>query len=244
LTISQNLAITNITVANPAVVTSNSHGLSDGDKVIIKDLVDPAAVGLDSTKTNMTSLNNCTFTVANKTANTFELQSTDTSGYNSYGSGGNTWLKSSSISGLSPLEGKTVQVKGDGAAQANKTVSSGAITLDSPSGEVIIGLPYTTTVKTLRKHFDINLGSMQGQRVRHIKPILRVYNSAIPTVNGQVLPARSAADKMDKKVPLYSGDLSYGPTGWDDKGQLTIEVSSPFPLQLQGVFGTIEGGVK
>lgn len=244
LTLSSNLAITNITQANPAVVTSASHGLSNGDKIIIKDLVDPASVDLDVAKTNMSSLNNCTFTVANKTANTFELSGINTSAYNAYSSGGNAWLKVTSITGLDSLEGKTVQIKTDGAAHPNKTVSSGAITLDRPAGEIVIGLPYTTTLKTLRKNFDIGLGTMQGQRVRHMRPVIRVYRSAKPLLNGQIRPGRSSADNMDKKVPLFSGDIFYGPEGWDTKGQLSITQSDPFPLQLQGIFGAIEGGIK
>ena len=47
-----------ITKANPAVVTANSHGLSDGDRVFIKSVA------------GMTEVNNFEFTVANKTTNT------------------------------------------------------------------------------------------------------------------------------------------------------------------------------
>jgi hypothetical protein len=68
--------ITGITQANPAVVTSTAHGFSNGDIVAIEEVV------------GMTELNSRTFTVANVTANTFELQGEDSTGYSAYVSGG------------------------------------------------------------------------------------------------------------------------------------------------------------
>jgi hypothetical protein len=68
--------ITAITQANPAVVTSNAHGLLEGDIVTIA-----AVVG-------MTQLNGNTYIVANPAANTFELFGIDSTGYTAYTSGG------------------------------------------------------------------------------------------------------------------------------------------------------------
>lgn len=244
LTLSNPKTVTNITVANPGVVTATSHGYSDGDTVVLKDLVDPAAADLDSAKTNMTSLNQCVFVVANKTANTFELTSTDTSAFNAYGSGGNAFVRTTAISGLDHLEAKTVQIKVDGGTHADKTVSSGAITLDVAAGEVVIGLPYTSTIKTLGHEFDIGMGSMQGQRARWVRPLLRVYRSARPTVNGEFLPSRSAADFMDKKVPLFSGFLEYGSLKWDNTTAISIVISDPLPLEISGIVGVIDSEVR
>jgi hypothetical protein len=244
LTLSDSRAITNITVANPAVVTSTSHGFSDGDKVIIKDLVDPLEADLDADKTNMSSLNQCTFTVANKTANTFELSGKDTSDFNAYGSGGNAWEKVTAISGLDHLEGKTVSIRADGAHLPDEVVSSGSITLDRKAGEVVVGLPFTTTIKTLGHEFDIGLGSMQGQRARWARPLIRVLNSVRPTVNGEFLPARSSNDKMGKKVPLFTGFLEYGSLKWDNTTALNIVSSVPLPLHILGITGVVDAEVK
>lgn len=73
--------ITGLTSANPAVVTSTAHGFSDGDWVKIKNVN-----GLDN-------VNNETFIVANKTANTFQLKDAFgnnfcTVGHGAYVSGG------------------------------------------------------------------------------------------------------------------------------------------------------------
>ena len=73
--------ISAITAANPAVVTSNGHGFSNGDNVIISGVV------------GMTQLNGITFTVANTATNTFSLQNYDgtainSTSYTAYSSGG------------------------------------------------------------------------------------------------------------------------------------------------------------
>lgn len=68
--------ITGATSANPVVITANSHGLSNGDRVFI------SGVG------GMTEINNLEFTVANATTNTFELSGIDGSAYTTYTSGG------------------------------------------------------------------------------------------------------------------------------------------------------------
>ena len=71
-----NKTITAITKANPAVVTSNSHGYSNGDHVWIN------SVG------GMTRLNGRRFVVAGVTTNTFQLQGENSTSYDSYTSGG------------------------------------------------------------------------------------------------------------------------------------------------------------
>lgn len=69
-------SISNITQANPAVVTASSHGFSDGDHVWINSVA------------GMTELNGRRFTVANKTTHTFELSGINSSSFTAYSSGG------------------------------------------------------------------------------------------------------------------------------------------------------------
>ena len=68
--------ITAITKADPAVVTSSSHGFVNGDHVWINSVV------------GMTEVNGRRYTVANKTTNTFELSGVDSTNYTTYSSGG------------------------------------------------------------------------------------------------------------------------------------------------------------
>lgn len=68
--------ISGATKANPCVITATGHGFSDGDEVRIFGVV------------GMTELNNRSFTVANKTANTFELSGVNSTSYTTYTSDG------------------------------------------------------------------------------------------------------------------------------------------------------------
>jgi hypothetical protein len=71
-----NKTITAITKASPAVVTSSSHGYSNGDEVYIS-----AVVG-------MTQVNGRWFTTAGVTTHTFQLSGIDSSEYSTYSSAG------------------------------------------------------------------------------------------------------------------------------------------------------------
>lgn len=64
--------ITAATKANPVVVTSTAHGFSNGDKVYITGV------------SGMTQINNKVFTVAGKTANTFQLSGIDGRSYSTF----------------------------------------------------------------------------------------------------------------------------------------------------------------
>lgn len=68
--------ISGATRANPVVITSNGHGFVNGDFVWVRGV------------SGMTQINNRAFTVANRTANSFQLQSTDGSAFNSYSGNG------------------------------------------------------------------------------------------------------------------------------------------------------------
>jgi hypothetical protein len=84
--------ITNITQANPAVVTSSSHGFSNGDKIIIRNVVGMTEVNNLVFTVGMTEVNNLVFTVAGATTNTFQLSGINSTGYTAYTSGGSAGL--------------------------------------------------------------------------------------------------------------------------------------------------------
>jgi hypothetical protein len=70
-------AITGATTANPVVITSNGHGLTNGQKVFINNVIGEV------------ELNNRVFTVAGAATNTFQLSGINGTAYTPYISGGN-----------------------------------------------------------------------------------------------------------------------------------------------------------
>lgn len=112
-------AITAITKANPGVVTSTSHGLSDGDVIKITGVV------------GMTELNDEVFIVNVLTANTFELVDTDTTGYGTYVANGS--IDEASFSNWCELTGYN--------RQGGSKTEVDATSLCSTAKEYELGLP-------------------------------------------------------------------------------------------------------
>jgi len=226
--------ITNATQANPVVITSTSHGFSNGDIVIIRGVQ------------GMTEINKRKFKVANVTADTFELQdldgnNIDGTNYSAYAyeSGGEARKCVTSISGLSHLEGKEVQILADGAVHPNKTVSSGGITLDWSAGQIHIGLGYTTGLQTMRLEAGGEGGTAQGKvKVKRIgKVTARLYETLgckIGTPDKQdEIYFRTTSDKMDEPIPLFTGDKDIQfPSRFDKDAFIVIKQELPLPLTV------------
>lgn len=74
------LTVTNITQANPAVVTVSSvDNLQNGDQIIIQGVTGMTEVNFDGSNI---------YTIANLAGATFELSGVDSTGYGAYSSGG------------------------------------------------------------------------------------------------------------------------------------------------------------
>lgn len=143
----------------------------------------------------------------------------------------------SPVTGLSHLNGKIVQVIVDGALQANKTVTAGAIALDDTGTTAVIGLPYTATAKTLPP-----AALAQHAQRRWVRLFLRLANSALPKVDGTRMPDRSSTTALDTPEPLRSSDFGpVSPNGeWEARGQVTLEQDLPFRTEILAVFGTLQ----
>ena len=94
------------------------------------------------------------------------------------------------ISGLSHLEGQTVAVLNNGAVEANKTVSSGAITLTNATTKCHVGLPFTAELESVNVEPKSQYGTTQGKRGRIDKVIFRLFE----TVGLKAGPASSSVD--------------------------------------------------
>ena len=70
-----NKTITNVTQADPAVVTSTSHGYTTGDVIKITSV------------SGMTQLNGFLFVVDNEISNSYELSGVDSTGYTAFATG-------------------------------------------------------------------------------------------------------------------------------------------------------------
>ena len=239
--------ISGATRANPVVITAASHGLSNSDQIGIFDV------------TGMVELNGNGYTVANVTANTFELSGINGTGYTAYTSGGDirhaisssaftayvsggvARERATSVSGLDHLEGESVLILAEGATHATKTVSSGAVTLDRPSSKVHIGLSYTSDFQMLRLDVGAQDGTSQGKFVRFHRVIFRFLQMlggfiGPDTDNLDEIVLREGGDPMDTPVPLFTGDYEIEWDGaYDGDNHIFYRQTQPLPVTIEAV---------
>ena len=133
------------------------------------------------------------------------------------------------VTGLSHLEGKTVKVIADDQMQLDKTVSSGQITLDAvPTTYVEIGLNYTPTIKTLPVELKLSSGNIVAQKKRIVEATANLYLSQNLTLNGN--------DLLFVAGDFFTGKKRKKPMlGYDRDGQMTFSQSAPLFFTLLGV---------
>jgi hypothetical protein len=147
------------------------------------------------------------------------------------------WVSATVFSGLSFLEGQTVNVNADGVAYTGLTVINGAITLPQAASKVTIGLPIVAQLESL--YLDAGQPTIQGKRKRVGPAVLRVKDSrglqvgrtfnTLVSIKETGIPLLSASGliQADEWVPL---DPLY-----DLYGQICIQQSNPWPSTVLGI---------
>ena len=150
------------------------------------------------------------------------------------------------ISGLTHLEGESVTILADGAAHPNKTVSSGAVTLDRSATKAHIGLGYTSLLKTMRIEGGSAQGVSQGAIKRIHDIVVRLFRTVGAKVgssatNNDLIPFRSSADEMGQALDLFTGDKTIEfPNGYDTDAQVFVKQDQPLPMSVLGIYARLE----
>lgn len=142
------------------------------------------------------------------------------------------------IMGLSHLEGKMVDVIVNGSFIGQKVVSGGAINLPEAATQVEVGLHYASKYVSMRP-------TIQGLVLEGIPRSwdtawVRVYNAMGGRVNGEAL--EYPAGFLDTQT-LFTGDLKVtSGLGWSTDGRFTVEQNEPYPFEFLALFGTLSIG--
>jgi len=159
----------------------------------------------------------------------------------SYSGGATTTL-----SGLSHLEGQSVSILADGAAHANKTVSSGAITLDRSATKACVGLSYDSILQTMRIEGGAAEGTSQGKTKRISKVVLRLFETVGVKVgpsltNLETIPFRTTSSLLSNPVDtLLAGDkeIEFN-DDYNSDGFIFIKQDQPLPCSILAVYPTL-----
>ena len=147
-----------------------------------------------------------------------------------------------SISGLDHLEGQSVSILANGATHPDKTVSSGAISLDFAVTKAHIGLNYSSTLQTMRIEAGGTEGTAQGKTKRIHEVVLRLFRTVGVKVGSSEteldrIPFRSSAQAMTAAIPLFTGDKEIEfRGGFDTDGFVVVQQDQPLPLTVIGIF--------
>jgi hypothetical protein len=145
------------------------------------------------------------------------------------------------ISGLSHLEGQTVQILGDGARVPDAVVTGGTITLQDAAGKVQVGLGFRSRLQTMRINAGGGDGTSQGKASRINKLAVRFKDTLAckfgPSFDKlDEMLFRTVADGMDNAPALFTGDKvvefdgDYSTDPW-----VCVQQDEPFPSTVVAI---------
>ncbi len=158
------------------------------------------------------------------------------------------------VSGLSHLNGMTVTGLADGNVIPPTMVSNGQITLGLPASKIVVGLPFTAQLQSLyleppgpvtaqgrRKAIyavTARVEASRGFSVGTNQPdaAAQPYGAAVPW--GRRTPMiewkqRAPGVLAGQPIPLFTGDVRIGvPSDWQTGGQAAIQQTYPLPVSV------------
>jgi hypothetical protein len=150
------------------------------------------------------------------------------------------------LSGLSHLEGQTVSVLADGSVHANKTVSSGSITLDRAVTKACVGLPYNSVLQTMRIEGGAAEGTSQGKTKRISKVVLRLFETVGVKVGPsltdlETVPFRTTSSALSSPVDtLLAGDKEIEfRDDYNSDGFIFVKQDQPLPCSILAIYPTL-----
>lgn len=153
------------------------------------------------------------------------------------------------ISGLDHLDGQTVSVLADGQPLAAVHVTSGAITLPYAAQTVHVGLPYTSTLTTVR----LEAADPAAVTWHRPKAVRRAAVSFYQTLGAKAGPdtanlrtgtwqTGSGGLLLAGAPALFTGDQEYSfPTSFaPDRAVVTIVQDQPLPMTVRAIVALVE----
>jgi len=251
LSLDSPVTITDVTSADPVVVTAASHGFENDDEVDIYDIEWTETLDTIGNPVAVDQLNTRRYTVANKTTNTFELNDSDGnaidgSAFVAYVEGGTARKVVTTISGADHLEGETVVALSDGNVVTGLTVANGNVVLPRGASRVHLGLQYVSDLETL----DIENpsgGTIQGKPVNVPRATVRFEKSRGlligPNKTSLVEMPQREFEAMSDPTELLTGDKEITiDADWNSKGRIFMRQINPLPMTVLAVIPDIDVG--
>ena len=223
------------------ITTSADHGFAVGDRLCFYNFIGSSELNLRRA-----------LITAVPTTTTLQFEFPDDLG--TYIEGGEIRRFFQTVTNLDYLEGETLTVLADGAAQPDVVVSGGDITLSIPAAILIIGFRYRAVLSPRHYVADgAGFGSQsQNRKKRNVKSFVRLhrtlglkFGTSLENFNEfeklDILPFRTTSDRMDTAIPLFSGEVEFVvPSNYAFNEQFFLVNDQPFPFVVLSIYAQID----
>lgn len=223
---------------NSVLVSASTHGLADGSRIKISDVV------------GLSGLNGNDYLTTGSSASTFILQTTGTvnvaygtlssSGSNSYISGGYARKYVGTISGLGHLEGEEVDILADGEVVSGVTVVGSVATISGSAVTAHIGYGYDSKIKTLRFDAGAADGTAMSKTQRASQVGLLLDRQGVGLQIGRDFDHLTDVEIPDEELPLLSGiKLEVFEDDYGRDNRICLQHSEPTPSTILAIMPRI-----
>jgi hypothetical protein len=115
-------------------------------------------------------------------------------------------------------------------------VSDGVIS--TTGSNLVIGEPFLGEVVTMEPA-DMNIGQVVGKKKRYMDISVRLYQSALPKINGDRPSDYDAVDYRANPGALRTGEFKVNTSDWDD-GSITIQMDLPHRTEVVALYGDLK----
>lgn len=150
------------------------------------------------------------------------------------------------FSGLSHIEGQTVNILSDASVEPQKVVTGGSVTLESPGAVVHIGLPIYAEFETL----DININGQETllDKKQVVPTVTMIVNASrgiwATTPGGTWYEYPQREDEFyDDPVSDATGKIEVNlDSNWNKNGRVKVRQTDPLPLSVLAVLPRLTVG--
>ena len=156
-------------------------------------------------------------------------------------------VATTTITGLTHLEGKTLAVLADGNVLVEKVVKSGVLTLGASYSKVTYGIGYVSDMETLNMDATLRDGTIQGKKIKVSKMMIRFINSrggfVGPDADNLKEIHASKRSTYDDPLALFSGEqpVTMG-GGYTLGGNIFFRQSQPLPVMITALIPQVSVG--
>jgi len=147
-----------------------------------------------------------------------------------------TATSTDTLTGLSHLEGETIDVVADGAYKGEFVVSGGQVTIDREADVIYGGLNFVPILETMPLNIPLQNGPNAALPKRIVRAGVELYEANGVLVNGQRIADKTMGVDVFEPPSPKTGLERIFLQGWDVESTLTITQDEPVPMQILAVY--------